>query len=158
MTYVKQHTNASFLVNPDFTGPADTLDGLFSGWDGNKYDKTTWAYQPDPNQPDSVKRDLTLTDPDCVFQLLKKHFARYTDAKVVEITGTNKTSFQQICQPHAATGQTGKAGAFVFSDWFVMAGVVGIVTSLSDTDSSFITAVAVWARTILSCWMGFSHH
>ena len=44
MTYVKEYTNASYLVHPDFTGPADTLDGLFSGWDGSKYDKTTWAY------------------------------------------------------------------------------------------------------------------
>jgi len=115
MTYVKEYTNASFLVNPDFTGPADTLDGLFSGWDGSKYDKTTWAWQPDTTQPDNIKKDLTLTDPNCVFQLLKKHFARYTDDKVVEITGTNKTTFQQICQTYAATGQTGKAGAFVFS-------------------------------------------
>ena len=115
MTYVKEYTNASYLVHPDFTGPADTLDGLFSGWDGSKYDKTTWAYQSDPNQPDNIKKNLTLTDPNCVFQLLKKHFARYTDDKVVEITGTDKATFQQICQTYAATGRTGRAGAIVFS-------------------------------------------
>ncbi len=115
MTYVKEYTNASYLVHPDFTGPADTLDGLFSGWDGSKYDKTTWAYQPDSNQPDNIKKDSTLTDPGCVFQLMKKHFARYTDDKVVEITGTDKATFQQICQTYAATGQTGRAGAIVFS-------------------------------------------
>jgi formate dehydrogenase-N alpha subunit len=115
MTYVKEYTNASYLVNPDFTGPADTLDGLFSGWDGSKYDKTTWAYQSDSTQPDKIKKDLTLTDPNCVFQLLKKHFARYTDDKVVEITGTDRVTFQQICQTYAATGQTGGAGAIVFS-------------------------------------------
>jgi formate dehydrogenase major subunit len=115
MTYVKEYTNASYLVNPDFTGPADTLDGLFSGWDGSKYDKTTWAYQSDSTQPDKIKKDLTLTDPNCVFQLLKKHFARYTDDKVVEITGTDRATFQQICQTYAATGQTGRAGAIVFS-------------------------------------------
>ena len=115
MVYVKEYTNASFLVNPDFTGPADTPDGLFSGWDGSKYDKTTWAYQSDPDQPDKIKKDPTLTDPNCVFQLLKKHFARYTDDKVVEITGTDKATFQQICQTYAATGRTGKAGAIVFS-------------------------------------------
>ena len=115
MTYVKEYTNASYLVSPDFTGPADTLDGLFSGWDGGKYDKATWAYQSDANQPDKIKKDPTLTDPNCVFQLLKRHFARYTDDKVVEITGTDKATFQQICQTYAATGQTGKAGAIVFS-------------------------------------------
>ena len=115
MTYVKEYTNASYLVDPDFTGPADTLDGLFSGWDGSKYDKTTWAYQSDSKQPDNIKKDPTLTDPNCVFQLLKKHFARYTDDKVVEITGTEKATFQQICQTYAATGRTGRAGAIVFS-------------------------------------------
>jgi len=115
MTYVKEYTNASFLINPQFAGPADRLDGLFSGWDGSKYDKKTWAYQSDPDQPDNIKKDPTLTDPRCVFQLLKKHFARYTDDKVVEITGTDKGTFQEICRTYAATGQTGKAGAIVFS-------------------------------------------
>ncbi len=115
MTYVKEYTNAPYLVNPDFTGPADTLNGLFSGWNGSKYDKATWSWQPDATQPDNIKKDATLTDPNCVFQLLKKHFARYTDDKVAEITGTDKATFQQICQTYAATGQTGKAGAIVFS-------------------------------------------
>ena len=115
MTYVKEYTNASFLVNSDFTGPSDTLDGLFSGWDGSKYDKTTWAYQSDPEQADQIKKDPTLTDSNCVFQLLKKHFSRYTDDRVVEVTGTDKAAFQQICRTYAATGQMGKAGAIVFS-------------------------------------------
>ncbi|MGB2800326.1 MAG: formate dehydrogenase-N subunit alpha [Dehalococcoidia bacterium] len=113
MEYVKEYSNAAFLINPAFTGPADTLDGLFSGWDGSKYDKSTWQYQLDGSG--AIKMDKTLQDPNCVFQLLKKHFARYTDDKVVEITGTDKATFQQICQTYAATGKTGKAGAIVFS-------------------------------------------
>jgi len=115
MTYVREYTNASYLVNPDFTGPTDTLDGLFSGWDGSKYDKTTWSYQSDEGQADGIKKDPTLADPNCVFQLLKKHYSRYTDDKVVEITGTDKAAFQDVCQTYAATGKTGKAGAIVFS-------------------------------------------
>jgi formate dehydrogenase-N alpha subunit len=115
LNYVREYTNASYLVDPNFTSPADTLDGLFSGWDGGKYDKSTWAFQSDSSQPDNIKKDPTLTDPNCVFQLLKKHFARYTDDKVVEITGTDKSTYQKICQTYAATGQTGKAGALFFS-------------------------------------------
>ncbi len=115
MDYVREYTNASFLVNPDFRGPADTLDGLFSGWNGSSYDKATWAWQSDTSETDNIKKDPTLTDSNCVFQLLKKHFARYTDDKVVEITGTDKARFQIICQTYAGTGETGKAGAFVFS-------------------------------------------
>jgi formate dehydrogenase-N alpha subunit len=115
MTYVREYTDAPFLINPDFAGPADTLNGLFSGWDGSKYDNKTWAYQSDPDQPENIKKDPTLTDSHCVFQLLRKHFARYTDDKVVEITGTDKSTFQEICRTYAATGQRGKAGAVVFS-------------------------------------------
>jgi formate dehydrogenase-N alpha subunit len=115
MEYVREYTNASYLVNPAFTGPADTLDGLFSGWDGSKYDKATWSYQQDETQPDNIKKDPTLADDNCVFQLLKKHFARYTEDKVVEITGTDRDSFRRICEIYAATGKRDKAGAFVFS-------------------------------------------
>ena len=115
MEYVREYTNASFLVNAAFQGPADTLDGLFSGWNGSSYDKATWAWQSDTSQPDNIKKDPTLTDPNCVFQLLKKHFARYTDDKVIEITGTDRGTFQQICQTYAATGKAGLAGAICFS-------------------------------------------
>src|SRR6185503_19345169 len=40
--YVKLHTNASFIVKPDF----QFNDGLFSGYDETKrtYDPTTWDY------------------------------------------------------------------------------------------------------------------
>jgi len=115
MTYVKEYTNASYLINPAFAGPSDTLVGLFSGWDSTKYDKNTWAYQSDASQPDGIKKDPTLTDANCVFRLLKKHFDRYTDDKVVEITGTDKTTFQEICRTYVATGAVDKAGAIVFS-------------------------------------------
>ena len=113
MEYVREYTNASYLVNPAFTGPADTLDGLFSGWNGSSYDKTTWAWQTDG--AGTLMMDKTLQDPNCVFQLLKRHFARYTDDKVVEVTGTDKATFQQICQTYAATGKADRAGAIVFS-------------------------------------------
>ncbi len=46
--YVVNFTNASFLVNEGFQGPAE-LDGYFSGFDAGtrSYDKSTWAYQTD---------------------------------------------------------------------------------------------------------------
>jgi len=113
MEYVREYSNAAFLVNSAFKGPADTLDGLFSGWNDSTYDKSTWQFQRD--DAGAIKMDKTLQDPNCVFQLLKKHYARYTDDKVTEITGTDKATFRQICQTFAATGKTGKAGAIVFS-------------------------------------------
>ena len=45
---VRNYTNASYLVSPDFRMPGD-LQGLFSGYDPKKrsYDPKTWAFQKD---------------------------------------------------------------------------------------------------------------
>ena len=114
MVYVTEYTNAAHLINPDFKGPVD-LNGVFSGLDeGNrKYDKSTWQYQLD--ESGIPKRDKTLKDPNCAFQLLKKHFARYTADKVCSITGTSKDTYLEICKTYAATGKAGKAGTIMYA-------------------------------------------
>ncbi len=114
MTYVREYTNAPYLVNPAFKGPVD-LDGLFSGYDATarKYDKSTWIYQLDENG--IPVRDMTLTDPQCVFQLLKKHFSRYTPEMMSTITGCPQNKFLEIAQTYAATGKTGKSGTIMYA-------------------------------------------
>ncbi len=111
MEYVREYTNASFLVNPDF----GFRDGLFTGWDETKksYDKTTWGYQLD--EAGIPRMDGSLQDPNCVFQLLKKHFSRYNADTVCQITGTPRDIYLKVCRNYAATGAPGKAGAIVFS-------------------------------------------
>lgn len=112
--YVVNFTNAATLISPDFKGPAD-LDGLFSGYDPTKrtYDRATWAYQRDADG--NIKRDETLQDPNCVFQLLKKHYARYTPDVVSRITGCPKDQFLKVAETFAATGQPGKAGTILYA-------------------------------------------
>ena len=102
--YVVNYTNASFLVNPDFKLPSQ-LDGVFSGYDEKtrKYDKKTWSYQMDDKGV--AKKDLTLKDPNCVFQLLRKQYARYTLDKVSTITGTPKEKLEEV---YKIVGSTGK--------------------------------------------------
>jgi formate dehydrogenase major subunit len=121
MTYITEYTNAAYLIDPGFKGPVD-LDGLFSGYagshnetDGNKrkYDKSTWQFQTDSQG--IPLRDKTLTDPNCVFQLMKTHFARYTPEMVSSICGTPKEVFLDICRTYAATGQVGKAGTILYA-------------------------------------------
>jgi len=114
MVYLREYTNASYMVNPAYKGPAD-LDGLFSGYDAEKraYDKSTWSYQVD--EKGIPKRDMTLQSPNCVFQLMKKHYARYTPDKVVETTGTPKDIFLEVCRTFAATGAPGKAGTILYA-------------------------------------------
>lgn len=107
--YVAQYTNASFLVNPDYQGPAD-LDGLFSGYnlEAKKYDKTSWSFQKDENGV--TLKDPSLQDPNCVFQLLKKHYARYTPEKVVDITGTPMDKLMEVYKIFSSTGTADRVG------------------------------------------------
>ena len=121
MTYITEYTNASYLIAPDYKGPAE-LEGLFSGYAGSlnetdggkrKYDKSSWQYQMDAQG--IPKKDKTLKDPNCAFQHLKKHFARYTPEKVNGICGAPTDTFLEICKTYAATGKTGKAGTIMYA-------------------------------------------
>jgi len=109
--YVKNYTNASFIVNPKFSFE----DGLFSGYDPTKraYDKSTWTFERDENG--IPKRDMTLQDPRCVFQLLKKHYSRYTLQKVSEITGTPMADLEKVYKAYASTGTPDKAGTVLYA-------------------------------------------
>ena len=114
LTYVREYTNASFLIDPGFKLPAD-LNGVFSGYNDSKraYDKGTWKYQKD--EKGIPKKDKTLKNPNCVFQLLKRHVARYTPEKVCGITGTDKDVYLQVCKAYAESGAAGKAGTIMYA-------------------------------------------
>ncbi|HJX02959.1 MAG TPA: molybdopterin-dependent oxidoreductase, partial [Dehalococcoidia bacterium] len=114
MVYVTEYTNASNLINGNFKGAPD-LNGLFSGLDEAKrsYDKSTWQYQNDANG--IPLRDKTLKDPNCVFQLLRKQYARYDIDTVCNITGTDKNTFLEVCRTFAATGKAGKSGTIMYA-------------------------------------------
>ncbi len=112
--YVVNYTNASFLVNPDFKGPGE-LNGVFSGYDdkARKYDKKTWSYQMD--ERGIAKKDPALQDPNCAFQLLKKHYSRYTLDKVSSITGTPKEKLIEVYKTYASTGKPNRAGTELYA-------------------------------------------
>jgi formate dehydrogenase major subunit len=109
--YVKNYTNASFVVNPRYGFD----DGLFSGYDPNKraYDRSTWAYEMDGEG--IPKRDVTLQDPRCVLQLLKKQYSRYTLEKVSQITGTSTDDLEKVYKIYGSTGTPEKAGTELYA-------------------------------------------
>jgi formate dehydrogenase major subunit len=109
--YVKNYTNASFIVNPNYGFD----DGLFSGYDPNKrvYDQKTWALEKD--EKGIPKRDMSLQDPRCVFQLLKKHYSRYTPEKVTQITGTPMDDLLKVYKAYSSTGSPDKAGTILYA-------------------------------------------
>jgi formate dehydrogenase major subunit len=112
MEYLKEYTNASWLINPNYS----FNDGIFNGYDAatRAYkDKSSWQYQLDENG--IPKQDKTFKDPNCVFQLLKKHYARYQPDIVSRITGTPKEKLLIIYQTFASTGRPDKAGNIMYA-------------------------------------------
>jgi formate dehydrogenase major subunit len=120
--YVIPYTNAATILRDDFVDTED-LGGLFSGWDAEKkqYDPESWLYKgaekkSDGDQPgmrehggghgkdrggeaqnlDHPLRDETLQHPRCVFQVLKRHFARYTPELVEQSCGIPRERFIEV--------------------------------------------------------------
>src|ERR1700682_5444954 len=145
--YLLNYTNAAFIVHKDFKLPAN-LDGLFSGFDAKTqiYDKATWNYQgtgagagkdavtnyalgaaahqpsggtpPTPPLPAKVNFDLSLQNPNCVFQLLKKHYSRYTPEMVERITGIPQEQFLKAADLYTSIRKDGdmkKVGTIIYA-------------------------------------------
>jgi formate dehydrogenase major subunit len=96
--YVVNYTNAATLVREDFRDTED-LDGLFSGFDqaSETYaEQSSWDYERDVDGRPLT--DLTLQHPRCVFQLMRRHFARYTPEMVEEVCGVSREQWMQVAQ------------------------------------------------------------
>jgi formate dehydrogenase major subunit len=92
--YVKAFTNAPYLVKEGFA----YADGLFTGYEEAKrdYDRSTWDYEIGADG--YVISDDTLSNPRCVWQLLKEHVSIYTPELVERICGTPKDKYLKICE------------------------------------------------------------
>ena len=109
--YVLNYTNASFIVGKDFS----FKDGLFSGFNSetNKYDKTKWAFEKDENG--LVRKDPTLKNERCVYQLLKNHYARYDMKTASAVSGTPVKDLERVYKAYAETGSPTKAGTIMYA-------------------------------------------
>ena len=138
--YVVHYTNASSIVPEDFKDSED-LGGVFSGWDAKnkKYDAGTWFYEGcvegDKGVPYDAsahcghckegagttvdlthcKSDPTLKHPRCVYQVLKKHFARYTPEMVERFCGVPKERFLKIAEVFCSASGPEKTGAICYA-------------------------------------------
>ncbi len=109
--YVVDYTNAAFIVGSDF----GFKDGLFTGYDAKtrSYDKSKWAFEMDADG--NPKKDKSLKNPRCVYQLLKKHFARYSVEKASTMSGLPKAKLLEIYKAYAATGAKAKSGTIMYA-------------------------------------------
>jgi formate dehydrogenase major subunit len=142
--YMVNFTNAATLINEGFKDTEDN-DGFFSGYNAQtrSYDTATWQYQRGPAparvpeepagpQGQSVKganfaalianrlpgvplEDPSLTNKNTVFQILKRHYARYTPEMVERVCGTPKDLFLKVAQVITENSGREKTGAFVYA-------------------------------------------
>jgi formate dehydrogenase major subunit len=106
--YVVNYTNAAAIVSEEFRDTED-LDGLFSGWDAEqgRYESESWQYEGG--------RDETLEDPRCVFQILKRHFSRYTPEAVEEVCGVSPELFGRVAETLCANSGRDRTSAFAYA-------------------------------------------
>jgi formate dehydrogenase major subunit len=142
--YVLAYTNAATLVREDFQDTED-LDGLFSGYDpeSGTYDAESWQYErhgeqgggdsnDEREQTESgsghelggrgatldhsvVERDETLQHPRCVWQVLKRHYARYTPEMVEQVCGVPPGQFLKVCEAVTANSGRDRTTCWVYS-------------------------------------------
>ncbi|MHB8240497.1 MAG: formate dehydrogenase, partial [Solirubrobacteraceae bacterium] len=61
------------------------------------------------------RRDETLEDPRCVFQILKRHYSRYTPEMVSQTCGVPQEVFQQVCEKICESSDRDHTSAFVYA-------------------------------------------
>jgi formate dehydrogenase major subunit len=136
--YVKAYTNASTIIDERFRDTED-LAGLFSGFDPqtNTYDRTSWMYEGGEMAAAAghrehatqafeeetgagmlsgpVQRDETLQHERCVFQILRRHFARYTPEMVERVCGVPREAFLRVAQALVANSGRERTTALCYA-------------------------------------------
>src|SRR3954452_7466032 len=135
--YVKRYTNAPVIIDQEFKD-TEELDGLFSGWDPVKkqYDPTSWKYEGaeiKPGKPakgeqsghgggstmvrggEPPSEDESLQDPRCVFQIARRHFARYTPEFVADACACTVEDFEHVAQALCDNSGRERTGAFAYA-------------------------------------------
>jgi formate dehydrogenase major subunit len=135
--YVLHYTNASFLLDDRFQDTED-LGGVFAGFDpkSKRYDLLdgAWGYKTKKtrvgNAIENVRRffnagsisrsievetDDTLRDPRCIFQVLKRHYARYTPAMVSQICGCRPEELIKVAELLCRNSGRERTSAFVYA-------------------------------------------
>jgi formate dehydrogenase major subunit len=140
--YVLAYTNAATIIQDDYRD-AEDLEGLFSGFDrdSKSYDAAQghWTYKGQPPSTGHKKdqhgqhgvhgpgaqgnvdatsepgRDPTLQHPRCVFQLIRRHFARYTPDVVAQICGCSAEQMIQVAELLCANSGRERTSAIVYA-------------------------------------------
>jgi formate dehydrogenase major subunit len=136
--YVVHYTNAATILSEDYRDTED-LDGVFSGFDPEScvYDRASWMYEGGEMaaaaglrehatqsfaektgagmRTEAVRRDPTLEHPRCVFQVLKRHFSRYTPEMVEQVCGVPAEQLIEVAETLAENSGRERTSALVYA-------------------------------------------
>ena len=141
--YVERYTNARVIIKEQFQD-TEELGGLFSGWqaDDRRYEVESWGYAGTSGELTAGKKeqtsdvsgdqahgahgmklskgeppeeDETLEHPRCVFQILKRHYARYTPEMVEEVCGVPREKFLRVAETLCENSGPERTGAICYA-------------------------------------------
>src|SRR5215217_5394816 len=141
--YVQHFTNAPVILKDEFRDTED-LDGFFSGWDEEDgvYEVDSWGYRGtsgeltagrhkqfgdvsgdqahgahgmDLEQGEPPETDIELEHPMCVFQVLKRHYARYTPEYVERVCGVPRERFLAVAEALCRNSGPDRTSAFCYA-------------------------------------------
>jgi formate dehydrogenase major subunit len=125
------------ILREDFRDTED-LDGLFSGWDpeNRRYEPETWSYEHgetgDRRGPTlelgamvqwgtpathghPYDQDLSLQHPRCVYQVMRRHFSRYTPEMVEQACGVPQELFFQLAETFCSASGPDRTAAICYA-------------------------------------------
>jgi formate dehydrogenase major subunit len=141
--YVQHYTNAPVILKEQFQD-TEQLGGLFSGWqpEDELYAVASWGYAGTEGELTAGKSeqsgdvsgdqahgahgmdlehgeppevDISLQHPMCVFQVLKRHFARYTPAYVERVCGVPAERFEAVAAALARNSGPERTSAIAYA-------------------------------------------
>jgi formate dehydrogenase major subunit len=139
--YVLAYTNATTIINDEYVDAEDN-GGIFSGFNAAKreyeVDKAGWHYAEEGGASDAsdaehdskmeswsqtsdagvgtnLSRDPTLQHPNCVLNILKRHYARYTPEIVADTCGCTQEQFLEVAEQLMANSGRERTGAIVYA-------------------------------------------
>ena len=132
------YTNIAHIIAEGYLDTEEN-DGVFSGFDPetSSYEEDTWQYEgktvlssvtetrvrtqekgldeTSGMSDGPAPQDKTLQHPRCVYQILKRHFARYTPEFVEAVTGCPRDTFLTVADTLARCSGRDKTGAICYA-------------------------------------------
>jgi formate dehydrogenase major subunit len=139
--YVLAYTNATTVISDAYVDAEEECSGIFSGYhaDDRAYNlhEAHWHYADDAEPArtqtpvhvgamsrsetlgdvaqERPRRDLTLQDPNCVLNILRRHYARYTPRMVADQCGCTEEQFLGVAEQLMANSGRERTSAVVYA-------------------------------------------